>query len=49
MAAASVKRITLTELKKRARKGDLTETELRAYFALDEENSGAFAPAISLN
>ena len=49
MAAASVKRITLTELKKRARKGDLTEKELRAYFALDEENSGAFAPAIRLN
>ena len=47
--AASAKRITLTELKKRAKKGDLTEKELRAYFELDEENSEAFAPVIRLN
>ena len=40
--AASAKRITLTELKTRAKKGDLTEKELRAYFELDEENSEAF-------
>jgi lysophospholipase L1-like esterase len=49
MAAASKKRITLAELKKRAGKGDLTEAEFRAYFELDEEKSKAFAPALRLN
>jgi len=49
MAAASKKRITLTELKRRSKKGDLTERELRAYFEVDEERSEPFAPAIRLN
>lgn len=49
MAAASAKRITLEELKKRIRKGDLTDRELRAYFEVDEDNTEAFAPAIKLN
>lgn len=48
MVAAS-KRITLTELRRRANKGDLTEKELRAYFEVDEERSEPFAPAIRLN
>lgn len=49
MAAASSKRITLQDLKRRAKKGDLTERELRAYFQVDEEQSKPFAPAIKLN
>jgi lysophospholipase L1-like esterase len=48
MAAASTKRITLADLRKRAREGDLTEKELRAYFEVDEERSEPFAPAIRL-
>ena len=49
MATASVKRITLEELKKRSGKGDLTEKELRGYFEIDEDNTEAFAPALRLN
>ncbi len=49
MATASVKRITLEELKKRIRKGDLTDKELRGYFEIDEDNTEAFAPALRLN
>lgn len=49
MAAASAKRITLEELKKRIKKGDLTDKELRAYFEIDEDNTEAFAPALRLN
>jgi lysophospholipase L1-like esterase len=49
MAAASVKRITLEELKKRIRKGGLTDRELRGYFEVDEDNTEAFAPALRLN
>jgi lysophospholipase L1-like esterase len=49
MATASVKRITLEELKKRIRKGDLTDRELRGYFEIDEDNTEAFAPALRLN
>jgi lysophospholipase L1-like esterase len=49
MATASVKRITLEELKKRIRKGDLSDRELRGYFEVDEDNTEAFAPAIKLN
>jgi hypothetical protein len=49
MAAASVKRITLEDLKKRIRKGDLTDSELRGYFEIDEDNTEAFAPSIKLN
>ena len=46
---SSGKRITISELKKRAAKGSLTDQELRTYFELDEENSEAFAPAIKLD
>ena len=46
---SSGKRITISELRKRAAKGDLSDRELRAYFELDEEHSEAFAPAIRLN
>ncbi len=46
---SSSKRITISELKKRAAKGDLSGKELRAYFEIDEERSEAFAPAIRLN
>jgi lysophospholipase L1-like esterase len=49
MATASVKRITLEELKKRISKGDLSDRELRGYFEVDEDNTEAFAPAIKLN
>lgn len=49
MATTSVKRIKLEELKKRIRKGDLTDRELRGYFEIDEDNTEAFAPAIRLN
>ena len=49
MAAVSTKRITLAELKKRAKKGDLSEKEIRSYFEIDEEHREAFAPAIRLN
>jgi hypothetical protein len=49
MAAASTKRITLAELRRRAKKGDLSAAEVRTWFAEDEEHSGAFAPAIRLN
>jgi lysophospholipase L1-like esterase len=49
MATASVKRITLEELKKRIRKGDLSDRELRGYFEIDEDNTEAFAPALRLN
>ena len=49
MATASVKRITLEELKKRIRKGDLADRELRGYFEIDEDNTEAFAPALRLN
>lgn len=47
--AASQKRITLAELRKRARKGDLDQTEVRAWFEPDERRSKAFAPAVRLN
>lgn len=48
MAAASAKRITLTELKKRIKEGELGKKELRTYFEPDEEHSEAFAPALRL-
>ncbi len=49
MAAASVKRITLEDLKKRIRKEGLTDKELRGYFEIDEDNTEAFAPALKVN
>ena len=45
---SSGKRITITELKKRAAKGDLSDKELRAYFAPDDAKTKPFAPALRL-
>lgn len=42
-------RISLQELKKRAAKADLSETEIRAYFAEDKENSEPFRPAVKVD
>jgi len=47
--AAAPKNITLAELRDRARKGDLNNQELRAYFALDKLHSEAFVPAVRVN
>lgn len=49
MATASVKRITLKELKQRIGQSGLSDKELRGYFEIDEENTEAFAPALRLN
>lgn len=46
---SSGKRITISELKKRAANGSLTDQDLRTYFELDTEHSEAFAPAIKLD
>lgn len=45
---SSSKRITISELKKRAEEGDLSAKELRAYFASDDARSKPFAPALKL-
>lgn len=47
--AAVPKNITLAELRGLARTGDLTDQELRTYFALDKLHSEAFAPAVRVN
>lgn len=47
--AGAPKSITLKELRDRVRKGDLTDRELRAYFALDKYHSEAFVPAVRVN
>lgn len=45
----SSKYISLDELEKKAREGSLSDAELRLYFALDEDKSKPFAPAIRLD
>lgn len=42
-------RITIAELRQRAQAGSLTEEEMRRFFAADEENSEAFAPAVKID
>ncbi|HEY6631152.1 MAG TPA: SGNH/GDSL hydrolase family protein [Rhizobiaceae bacterium] len=49
MATESVRRITLEDLKKRIKKGELSDRQLRGYFEVDEDNTEAFAPALRLN
>lgn len=48
-AKRSQKHITLDELEKRAREGDLGDADLRAYFKLDEDRSKPFAPALRID